>query len=137
MSSISSGQLRCVHSGFAALALFFAVGAQAQTAHSLPDPFAAVPFYDAQALQEIARLDDEAFLNRLFGPSGNVLLIEQLFPRDLPAFPISHGFAGLQDACRRTRNTYACRLHVDDLISINQRHMAPYGVHINPFEPLR
>lgn len=70
MSSISSGQLRCVHSGFAALALFFSVGVQAQTEHSLPDPFSVVPFYDAQALQEIASLDDEAFLNRLFGRAG-------------------------------------------------------------------
>jgi hypothetical protein len=137
MSSISSGQLRCVHSGFAALALFFAVGAQAQPAYLPPDPFAAVPFYDPQALQEIASLDDEAFLNRLFGPSGNVLLIEQLFPPDLTVFPISHGFAGVQDVCRRTHNTYACRLHVHDLISINQRHAAPSGTYTNPFEPLR
>jgi hypothetical protein len=137
MSSISPGRLRCVHSGIAAFALFFAVGAQAQAEYSLPDPFAVVPFYDPQGLQEIASLDDETFLNRLFGSSGNVLLIDQLFPPDLPVFPISHGFAGVQQACRRTGNTYACRLHVDDLISINQRHTAPSRVHVNPFEPLR
>lgn len=66
-----------------------------------------------------------------------MLLIEQLFPRDIPVFPVSHGFAGVRDACQRTRDTCACRLHLDDLISINQRHMAPAGVHVNPFEPLR
>lgn len=135
MSSISSGVSRYIHAACAAFALFSSTSVYAQTEHLARDPFAVVPFYDPQRLQEIAALDDQSFVSQLFAPSGNVTLIEQLFPSENAVFPVSHGFAGVQNACLRTRMALACRLYVDDLIDINQRNAPQGGAYTNPFEP--
>lgn len=111
--------------------------AQAQEPASAPSPFASAPLNDPQPLQQLIGLDDSEFLRRLFDTSRGPDLLDRFFPPGTVIFPMSHGFAGTQDACLRMRSAPACRLYVHDLITINEEKGPQNRVFSNPFAPLR
>lgn len=121
----------------AALFSGLAAIAQAQEAASETSPFATAPFSDPMPLQQLIDLEDREFLRLLFDTSRGPKLLDRFFPPDTVIFPMSHGFAGTQDACLRTRSAPACRLYVHDLITINEEKGPQNRAFSNPFAPLR
>ncbi|QDZ29540.1 hypothetical protein [Noviherbaspirillum sp. UKPF54] len=121
----------------AALFSGLAMAAPAQDSAQEQSPFAAVPFLEPQPLQELIALDDGEFLRRLFDARQGSRLVDRLFPAELTIFPLSHGFAGAQDACLRMRTPQACRLYLHDLVTINEDKLQQNRVLSNPFAPAR
>lgn len=103
-----------------------------------PDTFPLddLPAADAAELNRLAALPDAALLEQLFGgaPPGRSPVLERFSPPGLTLrYPVSHGYAGPRDACLRYRVPAACRLHLEDLMTIQLRRQPGAGSGANPF----
>lgn len=98
-------------------------------------PFNVLPAVNPAELQQLAALGDAELLSRLFSGAapGRAPVLEKFFPPGTQIFPMSHGFAGPQEACMRARSSEACRLHLQDLQAIQSAKQPPPGLSNNPF----
>lgn len=97
-------------------------------------PFEVLPAADQAELRQIAALPDDALIERIFGRAGpgQAPGLQKFYPPGTQIFPLSHGFAGPQEACLRGRSPVACRLHVQDLLTVQSAKQPP-GLTNNPF----
>lgn len=101
-------------------------------------PFDVLPAADRAELEQLAALPDAVLIDRLFGRAapGQAPGLQKFYPPGTQVFPLSHGFAGPQEACIRSRSAAACRLHVQDLQAIQSAKQPP-GLSNNPFGSTR
>lgn len=118
----------------AGTAIVLAPCASAQQEEPDTFPLDVLPAADPAELNRLAALPDQLLIDALFrdAPPGRSPVLERYSPSGAPGFPVSHGYAGPRDACLRYRAPAACRLHLEDLTTIQLR-MRPGGATGNPF----
>jgi len=101
------------------------------------NPFDVLPDRDPRALQQLLDLDDVQFARTLQENNGAQFrsTVEPFDPPGTTVFPVSHGFAGVKQACLAARTATACRLYVSDLLAIQRERQTAAGVTNNPFTP--
>lgn len=99
------------------------------------DPFDALPDRNPQELQQLLELDDAQFNNAVQENNGARFrsIVSAFDPPGTSVFPVSHGFAGVRQACLVARTPVACRLYVSDLLAIQRERQNAAGVSNNPF----
>lgn len=115
--------------------LAFALACSPVTAQEPPDAFDTLPARDPQPLQQLADLDDAQFQNAIAENNGARFraIVAEFDPPGLSVFPVSHGFAGVKEACLRARVLTACRLYTIDLLTVQREKRNRAGVTNNPF----
>jgi len=101
------------------------------------NPFDTLPDRNPQELQQLLELDDAQFNNAVQENNGARFrsIVSAFDPPGMAVFPISHGFAGVRQACLETRAAVACRLYVSDLLAVQRERQNAAGVSNNPFTP--
>jgi hypothetical protein len=98
----------------------------------------AAPYRDTKALQDLANLDDVQLQGRLSADFPRIQqTLRAFFPATLDVRRRSHGFAGAEQACLRTRAAIPCRLHMNDLIELNREKEQRSRILMNPFGTAR
>ena len=99
------------------------------------DPFDVLPGRDPQALQQLLDLDDTQFGRLLQENNGARFrsIVSAFDPPGTAVFPVSHGFAGMRQACLVARAAVACRLYVSDLLAVQRERQNAAAVTNNPF----
>lgn len=99
------------------------------------NPFDALPNRDTQQLQQLLDLDDTRFGQLVQENNGARFrsIVSAFDPPGTAVFPVSHGFAGVKQACLAARAAVACRLYISDLLAVQRERQDAAAVSNNPF----